>query len=242
MTPMRPILILTVLLMCSTGVSAQKSIGYHSGATSEQNLRVVANITPYSTGLGFDDRYQGVKGTPRLFDTLVASSLLIRGEEKYIRLESDLDVVRNTILFIGSNSGELREINSEHIAELIFHKDGRDLLFRTTTDVKLDKEIKENKFYEVLIEGPYQFIKIPDKDFVEADYQRVYSPDRRYDEFKLVSKYYILGSDSMFHRIQLTAKSLKKVFPDKKDIIDRNFDDKTVSDPEAAVIELLGKF
>ena len=88
-------LILTVLLMCSTGVSAQKSIGYHSGVTSEQNLRVVANISPYSSGIGFDDRYQGVKGTPRLFDTLVASSLLIRGEEKYIRMESDLDVVRN---------------------------------------------------------------------------------------------------------------------------------------------------
>ena len=93
-----------------------------------------------------------------------------------------------TLLFIGLNSGELREINSEHIAELIFHKDGRDLVFRTISEVRLDKEIKENKFYEILIEGPYQFIKIPDKDFVEADYQRVYSPDRRYDEFKIVKQ------------------------------------------------------
>ena len=46
----------------------------------------------------------------------------------------------------------------------------------------------------------------------------------------------------MFYRVQLTRKSLKKIFPDKKDLIDRNFDEKSATDPEAEVISLLNKF
>jgi len=235
-------LILILSFLCMINSLAQNTPGYQSGVTGERNLMAIVNTSPYTTNVGFDNRYQGVKGTPRLFDTLVASSLMIYGEEKYIRMESDLDVVRNTLIFKESKSGELREINSKYIAELIYHKDGRDLVFRTTGGVRFDKEIKENEFYEVLKEGPWQFIMIPEKEFVEADYKRVYSPDRRYDEFNPVSKYYIQGMDSVFHRVQLTRKSLKKVFPEKKELIDKNFNEKTSPDPEADVIELLGKF
>ncbi|MCK7533574.1 MAG: hypothetical protein MZV63_22360 [Marinilabiliales bacterium] len=37
----------------------------------------------------------------------------------------------------------------------------------------------------------------------------------------------------------MTRKSLKKAFPDKKDLIDSNFNEKTAPDPEVAVIGLL---
>jgi len=239
---MKSITILGILFLCSTGLLAQKSIGYQSGVTSEQNLKTIVNISPYAGALGFDNRYLGVKGTPRLFDTLITTSFLISGEEKYYRMHCDLDLVRNTLLIAESTSGEVMEIKSDHIEELIIHKDDGDLLFKTTAGARFDKEVQENKFYEVLTEGPYQFIKIPVKEFYEADYQRVYSPDRRYDEFKLVSRYYIQGPDSVFYRVQLTRKSLIKAFPDKKELIESNFNEKTASDPEADIITLLNKF
>lgn len=241
-TDMKRNVILTVLLLCSAGVSGQVSLAYKAGVTSEQNLRAVVTLSPYSGAVGFDDRYQGVKGSPRLFDTLVASSLLVRGENEYIRMESDLDVVNNSIVFKSFNTSELMAIKSEHVAELIFHKDGNNLVFRTTEDVRFDKEVDGNKFYQVLKDGSYQFISIPVKNFKEADYQRIYSPDIRYDEFKPDNRYYILGSDSLFYRVQLTRKSLTKMFPDKKGLIESSFNEKTAVDPEAAVISLLNKF
>ncbi len=235
-----PILILS--LLCSLNSFAQKPTGYFTGATSENNLKAVESLSPYSTALGFDARYAGVVGTLRLFDTLVASDLLIRGQEEYIHMETDIDVVGNALLFRKPDSGELMEILSDHVDELIYHSEGKDLIFKTTDGITLDSKPDGNKFYQVLKDGPWQFIKIPDKKFVEADYKRVYGPDRRYDEFKPVSRYYIQGSDSVFYRVQLTGKSLRKLFPDKKSLIERNFNEKSASDTEAEVVSLLNKF
>lgn len=235
-------LILTVLLMCSPAISAQRPLAYKVGITGENNLHNAIHITPYSGAMGFDNRYEGVKGTPRLFDTLLASSVLLKGEELFFRIESDLDVVKNALVYLSPSKGMLMEVPSEHISEVIIHKDGNDLIFLTSEGLAFDQEIEGNKFCQLLNEGTYQCIKIPDRKLIEADYQRLYSPDVRYDELQPVSRYYIRGNDSVFHRVQLNRKSLKKVFPDKKEIIESNFNEKTVSDPEAAVIELLGKF
>lgn len=235
-------LILILSLACTLNAIAQKPIGYKAGVTSESNMKAIESLSPYTTAVGFDTRYQGVKGTTRLFDTLVASSVLVKGMKEYIRMESDIDVVTNALLFRRPPGGELMEIKSDKIAEVIFHGKDKDMIFKTTDGVVLDRKPDENKFYQVLMEGPYQFIRITDRKFVAADYQRAYSPDIRFDEFKSVKKYYIMGSDSVFHRVQLTGKSLKKLFPDKKALIDSNFDEKTAADPEADIISLLSKF
>lgn len=233
---------LFLLLLCSQVITAQKPTGYREGISGENNLQNALLMSPYASAKGFDNRYQGIKGTPRFFDTLVTSSVLIKGEEQYFRIESDLDVVKNALIFMSPAREMLMEVPSDNFLWVVFHKDGKDLFFRTTEGLKFDQELKGNKFCQVLTDAPYQFIRIPDRKFIDADYQRLYSPDLRYDEYEPVSKYFIQGSDSVFYRVQLTRKSLKKTFPDKKDLIDRNFDEKSSSDPEADVITLLGKF
>jgi hypothetical protein len=212
------------------------------GMSLEQDIRSLVNLSIYSTTKGFDDRYQGIIGSPRLFDTLVSSSLLIRGKDEYLTLPSDIDVVKNSMVFQAASTGKLMEVSSDYIAELIFHKDGKDMVFRTTGNLAFDKEPDGCKFYLVLKDEPWQFIKIPEKEFVEANYQRLYSPDIRYDEYKPANKYYIMGSDSRFHRVQLTRKSLIKLFPDKRSVIESDFNVKSDIDPEAVVISLLNKF
>jgi hypothetical protein len=231
-----------ILLLCTVNLYGQESKGIKFGITSEQNLRVLVNPSLYSTTAGFDDRYEGVKGSPRLLDTLVPSTLTIKGQDEPFLVETDIDLVKNTMLFILRSSGDLLEVSSGYIDELVFHKDGKDLVFRTTGGLTFDKEVQENKFYQVLRDGTWMFIKIPDREFSEANYTGLYSLDKRYDEYVPADKYYIMDSDSVFHRVQLTRKSLTKLFPDKKELIESNFNEKTTVDPETTVTSLLNKF
>lgn len=212
---------------------SQKESIYQSGLMGVENLKAIANLSPYSVGgVGFDTRYEGIKGSTRLFDTLVSSFLLVKGQEKYIRFNSDIDVVRNTVLFIQPNTGKMMEIPSDIVTELIFNIDDKELIFRTTKGMSFEKGIKDNKFCQVLKEGPNQFIMIPEKTFVEADYKAAYSPDRRYDEFIHYKRYFIADSENVFHQIQLNKKSLIKMFPGKKELIKNYFKDRSDNNEE----------
>jgi hypothetical protein len=115
------------------------------------------------------------------------------------------------------------------------------MVFRTASGNKFVKDFKEHRFFQVLKEGQYQFIKIPIKKLIEADYKAVYGTDRRYDEYTTYYKYYIIDADSTFHQIQLTRKSLIKMFPDKKELINNAFEAKSYDNNEDMVINFLNK-
>ena len=218
---------------------SQKSAAYQTAALNETNLKAVMSISPYSSALGFDNRYQGIKGSPRLLDTLTPSLVLLKGQAVYYEMETDIDVVRNTILFLGFSGEGLMEIPAENVTEVVFRHKNLDIAFRTSDRLRFDRKPDGNKFYTVLKPGHNEFIKIPDREFEEADYQRLYSPDIRYDEFKASDKYYILGADSVYHRVHLTRKSLGKLFPGSKQLINELFNEKVSADPEADVAVLL---
>jgi hypothetical protein len=235
--------ILFLSLLFTAEIYSQTVPTNQLGVITAENLKTISNISPYTPGaVGFDNRYLGVKGTTRLFDTLGLSYFLVTGQKEYITLKSDIDVMSNALVFIQSGTDDLMEISSDHIQEVIFKKEGGDLFFRTTKGIVFEKPPEGNKFYEVLKEEPYSFIRIPEKKFVEADYQSLYSPDRRYDELKDINKYYISGSDGIFYRVQLNVKSLVKMFPDKKEIIRKELTARDEAEAEAQVIKLLNKF
>jgi ABC-type phosphate/phosphonate transport system substrate-binding protein len=104
------------------------------------------------------------------------------------------------------------------------------------------KDFKEHRFFQVLKEGQYQLIKMPIKKLIEADYKAVYGADRRYDEYTTYYKYYIMNPDSTFHQIQLTKKSLIKLFPNTKELINNTIESKTYTNDEDMVIDFLNKF
>lgn len=236
------LIISAVLLVLMLPANGQDKKGIKVGMTSEQNLQALTNPSLYSTTTGFDERYQGVKGSPRLLDTLLPSTVLLKDGEGYYEVTTDIDVVRNTMLFILPASGDLLEVASSFIEELTYHTRHGDMLFRTTEGLRFDREMKGPRFYQVLSEGPHMFIKIPDRKFLEANYTGLYSPDKRYDEYVPDDKYYIMGGDSVLYRVQLTRKSLSKVFPSQAKLINSNFSEKAGVDPEQQVIRLLKMF
>ena len=238
---MKKYLFIVMALLQAWPVISQKSVAYQTAAVNETNLKAVMSISPYSSALGFDNRYQGVKGSPRLLDTLAPSLVLLKGQSIYYEMEADIDVVRNSVLFMGFSGGGLMEIPAENVLEVIIRRRGSDLVFRPSAILTFDRKPDGNKFYTVLKPGKNEFIKIPDREFEAADYQRLYSPDIRYDEFRKTDKYYILGTDSVYHRVQLTRKSLGRLFPDRKQIISELFNEKVSVNQEADVAALLEK-
>jgi hypothetical protein len=236
------ILILTIFLINST-ISGQVANPYKSGLTAEQNLMAIGKLSPNSSGaVGFDDRYQGVKGSRMLNDTLLPSYVRVRGQNFYIQIETDLDIVGNMLLYKNPKTGKLYLLPSANVAEVIIQYHGKEHIYKTIDGRNLEKSFKDYKFSQVLRDGKYQFIKVPEKDFIEADFKGAYSSDRRYDEYKNIYRYYIAGSDSSFHQINLTKKALIRLFPEKKELISGSPDLDSYTDKEAMVLAILEKF
>ena len=239
---MKRILLLIVFILIINRTYSQSNTLYQTGLTAEQNLNAIGNLARYSTGgIGFDTRYEGIKGSPLLFDTLLTSMLKVKGEDYYIQLKSNLDLIGNSLIFMNPKTGKLVSIPSAIIREVKIDKDGAQMIFITTDGRRLEKDSKEEKFFQVLKEGKFQFIKLPVKKLIEADYKQVYGADRRYDQYTTYYKYYIMSADSSFHRIQLTKKSLVKMFPDKKELINNTAESKSSDSNEEMVIDVLDK-
>jgi hypothetical protein len=233
---------IAIILLFIIDAFPQGNTLYQTGLTAEQNLNAIGNLTPYSTGgMGFDNRYEGTKGSPRLFDTLMASLLNVKGQNYYIQLRSNLDLISNSLIFINPKTGKLLSIPSDIVNEVKINQEGKDMVFRTTKSKYFEKDIKDGEFFQVLKERHFYFIKLPVKKLIAADYKDAYSADRRYDEYITYYKYYIMSSDSIFHQIRLTDKSLIKIFPDKKDLINNAIKGNSYGSDEEMVLDILDK-
>lgn len=222
---------------------SQRTNVYQTGVTAQQNLNAVAGLKPYSDGaMGFDNRYEGVKGTPRMFDNLLPSYLLLNDNDIYIELETDLNLTGNSVLYTDPKTKTLFELPAESVKELIIENNGRELFFRNSAGLLFEKPLKGIRLYQVLFEGAVLFIKVPEKKFLEADYKGAYSADRRYDEYQDVTKYYIALSDGLLHQVQLSRKSFTKLFPERKELINSTLNKKASDNNEDMVISMLEKF
>jgi len=240
---MKKAILFSILIAIAGCVSSQIQNSSMEGTTGQQNINSIIKLAPYSNGtVGFDNRYEGVKGSPRLFEKLMPSVLRVKDQDYYIKLETDLDIERNTLLFTHPKTGKLLSIPSDIVVELIVTDEaGNDLTFRTIEGMTFEKEIKENRFIQILSESPYLFIKMCVKTFLEADYKGLYSADRPYDEYEIKIRYYIAGTDAVLRQVQLNRNSLIKLFPDKKEIIKKNTGSGSFKNDEEMVISLLEK-
>lgn len=240
---MRNILLFLFLILLIQSNRAQDKSTYRTGITAEENLRAISNLSATSIGgLGFDTRYKGIKGSPMLFDTLYPSFLKINNQDTYIQIESNIDLVSNSVRFLNPKTKQMVSVSANRIEELIISKGNSDMVFRTMEGTQFKKGTSDLVFYQVLNDDSYQLIKVPFVEFTEADYKQAYSPGRQFDEFNTKYKYYIISADGSVRQCQLTEKSLIKIFPDKKELIKNTTKGRTFTDKENMVISVLKNF
>lgn len=240
---MRRLIVICFYLSTALYSFSQVPVQYKSGEAAEDNLNRILNLNPTgSGGMGFDSRYQGVKGSPTLFDTLLTSFVRLSGSEEYLKLNSDFDIYQNNLIFSHPKTGKLQSLPAKYVSEVITRSDSGDKVFITTINLKFEKEIKEVKFLQVLKDGQFSFVKMPVRNLIEANYKNAYSAGIKYDEFEALSKYFVMCGDSIYRAIQLNKKSLIKLFPDKKKLIESLSGNLAPSDNEEYIISILSRF
>lgn len=212
---------------------------------NEQNMRQLANIGPLSPGARtFDNRYEGVKGSPYLFEEWVDGKIFIKGNEQSEKeLKVNINQYQNQLVVLFA-SGEAGSVPAGKIHEVVVETPSGDRLFRVYPEFLVDNNKNEQpRFFEVLHDGEFTILKSHDKMFQEADYKGAYSVDRRYDQFLDQSKYYIRVAGEDFDSFQkLKRRNLEKALPGFEDEI-RSLEKKNDLDlkEEADVLKLMEK-
>ena len=90
----KSIVICLYLFLAVNAYSQQLSEATQRVFKSVENMQSIINLNKISqTGITFDTRYEGVKGSPRLADTLLPSFLKLEGQDYYFEISADLDLV-----------------------------------------------------------------------------------------------------------------------------------------------------
>jgi hypothetical protein len=232
---------LSLLIMHYT--TGQVSNPYKSGLSAEQNLIAIGKLNPNAQGgIGFDDRYEGVKGSRMLFDTLLPAFVKVKGQEYFLQLEADIEAEANLLKYKNPSNGRYYTLAPETITEVIFRYMEKDLDFKTTIGLPFEKPLREQKFCQFLYKGKSDLLKIAYKVLVKADYKGAYTSDTRFDEYKTDYKYYLKGPDSLFHQINLSKKSLSKLYPERKEQISNSADPSEALNKEDMVLGIIKGF
>lgn len=253
---MKKILILSGSLFYLLNIYSQNINYYQDGSMGATNIRAMGNLERSGFVHTFGIKSEGIRGTPNLFNSFVTSYLMGNGLDKYVQVESDIDILRNSVIFRDPATRNLLEISSDNVTELIFNIYNRDFVYRTTRGLKFEKKIKENKFYQVIVEKPYRFIMITFKSYQKADYEPAFNSGRHYDEYRTDRKYYLEDSRGVFHQVilnnvnyecivhpsKLNKKGMARIFPEKKELIYRAFEEKPDSVTVERIISILNTF
>ena len=180
----------------------------------QDNLDVISNLSAGSVGgIGYDLRYEGVKGTPYLLDDWAPAIIKIDG--KYFEDEKVVYIVNleKNMIVAKFNDQLFNSFPITAFEEIHFKKGGNVTPFTIMPIPNPGKYEQPVKVFEILHNGEYKFLKQHQKLFKKADYQGAYSSDVRYDEYRLENQYYIQDPAGTLHKIRLKKKAITKALP-----------------------------
>lgn len=179
----------------------------------EQNLRALGNLNPLSAGaIGFDNRYQGVKGTPLLFPEWQWGTIQFAKQDTFSStpFKVNVDLIKNTLI-VQLRDGSLGEISAMNVKALQVKNDLGEL---TNWTVASEKEVEgmnsiRRKFYQSFYEGKLRLVKSTIKVFKKGNYQGAYSNGNTYDEFLTEEHYWLSVDGKRFEKIKIKRKDIE---------------------------------
>ncbi len=212
---------MTLLVLWCFSADAQKDSLASSNLQNDLtnfDMQYLGSLNPFEAGGRVVDlRYEGVKGTPLLFDDWVVCRMqMIKPVERIIEVEVVLNLTEQRLFFrsIGGKGGG--ELPLDLFDAILFTEQDKYLRIFPENEIEGGNN-DQLRFYEVMHEGEVVFMKSLKKLFREADYRGAYSPDRRFDEYVYKEEYFIGPNSGPFTKVRLKEKLLLKALPDQAD-------------------------
>lgn len=171
------------------------------------------NMTP---GFAYDNRYDGIKGSPYWFEDWGVGKVDFIGFKSYENVLIKYDVVnQKVVLKLGSDSQEY-VVEPEIIERFYSTYLGTENRFVKFDKFLFEKPKDKTKFYRVVHDGEIPVIHEVTKYLKKADFQGAYAAGETYDEFIKKEAYYILLPNGKFKEIILKENSVAKGLPASK--------------------------
>ncbi len=197
-----------LLLYCQ-----ENSNKYLEGYAAQENLRTYATPNTTSQVYTFDNRYEGVKGTPYVFTEWYPGEIFLKGKKKVKLNELNYNCFNSEIVFRETKDGPIMQINPYVVDFFILYTPDS----VTFVPVNLPGE-KEIRFVREIYKGESTAYLNYGKEFMKADYQGGYSADRRYDEFADKKQIYIrLKNESDLIKLKGSRKNIINIFGDQRE-------------------------
>jgi len=187
---------------------------------AKENLRVLGSV--YSTGTvrTFDNRYEGVKGSPYVFEEFRQGEVFLKNKNKVKIQDLNYNCFENEIAYKDPATDAIRLLNRFQVDLFTIQDGDKELTF---VPLKLEEDA-EAIFAELLYNKGSIAYKVYKKEWVKANYEGGYSADRPYDEF--VDKYdlyFLKKGDKNLHKAKKSKKQVLTAFPDQKSAISSFF-------------------
>jgi hypothetical protein len=200
-----------------------------SGNDAQENLYKLGG-TEASTGVvrKFDNRYEGVKGSPFWFDSWAAGTVILENDQQIENVQLKYNAYEDELIVNKLNDG----------AYYLPKKSVKSFLLQDQTSKKNISFIKyihpkkntESQYYRVIFTGSINLVEYMKVVFEKADFEGGYSNDKRYDEFKKYPGYYYYSKSLLIpQKLKLNPKAISRIFPAQRDrvkkyIIDNRLD------------------
>jgi len=204
-------LIICLALIITASLTAQ-NVSPPEGYEAKENLRELGSMDGTGTVKTFDYRYEGVKGTPYVFEDFRNGEVYLKSKNKVALGKLNYNCFENEIAYMDPADGKIRIMN-RFLVDLFTIQDGDGVL--TFVPIKLDEDT-ETIFAEVLYNKGSRAYKVYKKEWLKANYEGGYSADRRYDEF--VDKYdlyFLKKGDNTLYKAKNSKKQMIAAFPEK---------------------------
>ncbi len=170
-----------------------------SVAGDNENLRDLAAPDNTMTVRTFDNRYQGFKGHPYLFQDWKMGSVITKKGQVISDVNLKYNVHRDELSLQKASDSEVITIFNEQVSAFEIG----------IKSFKMVGNTEGNHFYEVLVSGKSHLLARRHKILRKANYEGVYSAEQPYDQFvKVDSEYFLQTNDGALVPLKSTVKSL----------------------------------
>ncbi|WP_299757018.1 hypothetical protein [uncultured Pontibacter sp.] len=189
-----------------------------AGINAQRNLQVLGedgNSTPVQL---FDNRYEGVKGSPYFLEnwgkgSITVNNVTVEGVQlKY-------NVFKNLLLYINAKGQPYEtSLNGIHQFEIQDSLTSQKYVFKRLPPLGATDTELAHRLVLSLYEGQQlKLVMVPTKVFLKANYRGAYSAHKAHDEIRDEAVFYLIGPDDAVSKVKLNKKNLLKALPGKQE-------------------------